>query len=208
MKKFLLLIPLLLVCTFAHAQGFRWQGIAKDANGNAVTQQVTLQFNILKNNATVYSETHPTQTPIAGQLTATVGSITPTSFTALDWSSGAFTLEVKMTVNGVTTASSSPILPVPIALYAANSGGASGNSAWSLNNNILSTDKETQINKSLFVGNRLNVEYNGNDDNYIGHFTKTVPAMLILVLDLLIYLHQTQNVPFLLFVIIFLPLMF
>jgi hypothetical protein len=134
MKKTTFLFVLWQLCVGfqAHAQGFRWQGIAKDANGNAVTQPVTLQFNILKNNASVYSETHPAQTPIAGQLTATVGSITPASFTALDWSSGAFSLEVKMTVNGVTTASSSPILPVPIALYAANSGGTGGG-GWTLN---------------------------------------------------------------------------
>jgi hypothetical protein len=138
MKKFLLLIPFLLLCAFAHAQGFSWQGVVKEANGNAVTQPVTLQFTILKNGAFFYSETHLPKTPIAGQLTATVGSVNTNTFGALVWSNDNFSLEVKMTVSGVTISSSSAMLPVPFALYALNSGGWSqnGNNSFKLDGNI------------------------------------------------------------------------
>lgn len=136
-KTTLLTLILALTSLFLQAQtGFKWQGLAKDAAGNAITQPVTLTFSILQNNTTVYVETQNPITPVAGQLTATVGVGTATqgSFAGIDWSVGTCSLNVKMQVGNGTpvVTGTSEILPVPIASYAEKAG-SSGD--WSKNGN-------------------------------------------------------------------------
>ncbi len=136
MKKLLLFFLLFLgAVSLARAQGFRWQGVANDAAGNPVTQAVTLKFSILKNGAAVYVENQNPIAPVGGQISATVGGGTATTgtFAGIDWANGPFSLNVKMKIGSGAELDmgTSLILPVPMALWAANSGG--GNGGWTLN---------------------------------------------------------------------------
>ncbi len=101
MKKALLtFLFLAAVFSLARAQGFRWQGVANDAAGNPVSQAVTLKFSILKNGAAVYVENQNPITPVAGQISATVGGGTAVqgTFVGIDWANGPFSLNVKMKI--------------------------------------------------------------------------------------------------------------
>jgi hypothetical protein len=141
----MLALPILLFSQIPNS--FRWQGNAKDANGNAVQGSVALRFSLLNaanNTNSLYSEIHNT-TASSGQLVVNIGEggnkigAFPT-----DWATGAFFLKVEMAIGGGTNfiamGAPSQLLAVPFALYAASAGGG-GSSSWQVSaNNIVNTN--------------------------------------------------------------------
>jgi hypothetical protein len=150
----MLALPILLFSQIPNS--FRWQGNAKDVNGNAVQGAVALRFSLLNavnSTSSLYSEIHNT-TASSGQLAVNIGEgSNKTGAFPSDWSTGAFYLKVEMAIGGGTNfiamGAPSQLLAVPFALYAANSGGASGG-GWTLNgDNIYRSAGNVGIGTSL-----------------------------------------------------------
>ena len=121
----LLLSPIL---SFSQApQGFNYQAIVRDAEGNVrANQGVQFQFRIqdLAGNA-IYSEAHTIVTNKYGLADGIVigkGS-TVDDFSSVDWGNGTYYINVK--VDGVDLGTSQ-LLSVPYALYALSAGSGSG----------------------------------------------------------------------------------
>lgn len=137
MKKALTLVLLFLsVMVFAQApQAVDYQGIARDLIGNPlVNQAIGIEFSIHQTSSTglvVYQEQHFTSTNQFGIYTLKLGQGTPVNgtFSAINWSTGVYFLEIGMDITGGTnfaSAGTSQLLSVPYALYAETSGSASG----------------------------------------------------------------------------------
>lgn len=120
-------------------QGFNYQAIYRDAQGNPIAEQnVTVQFTIINgsiNGATVYSETQSAQTNQFGLFTLVIGQGTPVSgdFSNITWGDGSKFLKVEVDENLLGT---TQLLSVPYALYAEKS----GDSPWSSNGNDIYYD--------------------------------------------------------------------
>jgi hypothetical protein len=106
-----------------------YQAVLRDAAGiilentNASVQLVIRQGS--ETGTQVYSEVHNVTTNTFGLVNLEIGSIDPTTFSAIDWATGPYFIEV--IVNG-TSMGTSQLLSVPYALYAASS--APGDTKW------------------------------------------------------------------------------
>ena len=115
----------------APAEGINYQAVARDANGNVITTQITVRTGIISNspNGTlVYQETH-TVTPnsfglfnlVIGQGTQTGG--TASGFAAIDWSTGPYFAKTEINTGGTfINMGTSQMWSVPYALYARSAG--------------------------------------------------------------------------------------
>ena len=162
---FLLLVNLLFATgTVLHAQdkmpqAVSYQAVARDAQGKVVAQKaIGIQVEILKGSTTgtvVFSETHSLTSSQTGTVNLLIGQgIRKTgTFSSVDWGTDTYYLQLSMDLNGGSNyekVSTTQMLPVPYALYAAKAGvaenGGSGN-----------TDNMNAI-KFTFVVNDDNVE--------------------------------------------------
>jgi hypothetical protein len=138
MKK-ILLIAFMLYAVNAMTQvpqGFNYQAVARDVGGNILSfQPIGLQVIIHSGSSSgtvIYTETHSVTTNQFGLFSAIIGQGTTTdNFSAINWSTGNYWLQVKMDPAGgtiYTDMGSSQLLSVPFALYAANAAtsGATG----------------------------------------------------------------------------------
>lgn len=123
MKKLVTLIVVALytqLCFAQAPQGFSYQAIARDNNGNPkASTNVSVKFSILSGSAqgsAVYEETQQTQSNSFGLFTLTIGQGTATTgtFSAIDWAGPKF---LKVEIDG-TLSSTTQLLSVPYALYA------------------------------------------------------------------------------------------
>lgn len=139
MKKFLFLFLFLfagIISVNAQApQAVDYQGIARDPLGNPlVNQALGIEFTIHQTSSTglvVYEEQHFVSTNQFGLYSVKLGLGTPTTgtFSAINWSTGLYFLEIGMDITGGTNfaaAGTSQLLSVPYALYAETSGSSSG----------------------------------------------------------------------------------
>lgn len=126
MKNNLILLISLILFSKAYAevpQGFSYQAIYRDAQGNAIgNQNVNVVLSILdsfSNGTTVYSETHNTITNEFGLVVLSVGAGTPIigNFTQVDWSKNDKFLKVEFDGNLTST---TQLLSVPYAMVAGN----------------------------------------------------------------------------------------
>ena len=110
-------------------QAISYQAVARDANGDALPNQlVGLRFFLHQgafNGPVVYGETHQTTTNPQGLFTLEVGNGTPTlgQIQLVDWSAGPYFLEVDLDPAGGTNYSpmgTRQFLSVPYALHAAS----------------------------------------------------------------------------------------
>ena len=137
MKKLITLISAVLVAqlslfTSLYAQvpqGFNYQAVARTSTGIAVTNQaIGLQLSIRQGSSTgtiVYTETHSVISNNIGLLNVTAGNGNPTfgSFSAINWGSGIYYMEISMDISGGTSYSlmgTQQLMSVPYALYAGN----------------------------------------------------------------------------------------
>ena len=136
MKKIINTLLLIMVAFSAAVaqvpQGFSYQAVVRDNGGNIVANRnINISLSILSgtsaDNATaVYSETHSATTNANGLFTIVIGGGNSSqSFSAIDWSKGSFFVKTETEFGSST----SQLLSVPFALYAANAGngGSTGN---------------------------------------------------------------------------------
>ena len=127
MRKITTLIAALLmaVATFAQApQGFSYQAVVRDAqNAIVANQTVDVNVTILQGAAfesakAVFSEKHSAKTNANGLFTITIGSVNTSDFAKIDWGKGSCFLKTESAYGESTT----QLMSVPYALYAANAG--------------------------------------------------------------------------------------
>ena len=129
MRPFALLTALLLGTGLLaqSPEAFNYQGVARDAGGDALANTaIGVQFQLHQGTAVgtvVYSETHSPTTNDLGLFSLEVGNGTPGTgtFAAIDWSAGPYFLEVGMDPAGgssYTSVGAQQLLSVPYALHA------------------------------------------------------------------------------------------
>jgi len=139
LKKTLLTLLSVLFCVVIFAQsvpqGVGYQGVATDANGiELVNQVISIKASVLSGSATgtvEWEETHATTTDTFGLFTLTIGqgtnttNGTQTSFADISWGTNTHFLKIEMDVTGGTNYSlmgTNQMMSVPYALYAESAG--------------------------------------------------------------------------------------
>ena len=130
---------LLSVATFAQApQGFSYQAVVRDAqNAIVANQTVEVTISILQGATAdaakaVFSEKHSAQTNANGLFTITIGSVDAAGFAKIDWGKGSCFLKTESAYGESTT----QLMSVPYALYAANAGTIDNNTVEQYISNI------------------------------------------------------------------------
>ena len=110
-----------------------YQAVARDAQGKVIAAQtIGVKVEILKGNASgevVFSETHNPTSSRTGTVNLLIGQGSPVTgeFAAIDWGGDTYYLQLSMDVAGGSNyqlVSTTQMLPVPYALYAAKAGSA------------------------------------------------------------------------------------
>ena len=128
MKKLKTILAALLVsatATFAQApQGFSYQAVVRDAQNAIVANQTVevtitiLQGATFESAKSVFTEKHSAKTNANGLFTITIGSVNAAGFAKIDWGKGSCFLKTESAYGESTT----QLMSVPYALYAANAG--------------------------------------------------------------------------------------
>ncbi len=176
MKKFYLLLSLLIICVsslFAQApEKFTYQAVVRNvSNQLVINAQVGVRVNILQGSASgaaVYSESHVTSSNANGLVTVNIGggSVLHGSFEGIDWSDGPYFLKTDIDPNGgndYSITSTQQLLSVPYALYAKEAG------------NGFSGDYNDLTNTPQIPTVPTNVSAFTNDAGYITGYTETDP---------------------------------
>lgn len=134
MKKFILTIVLFsgVLVSFGQAPAaFNYQAVLRDASGNIrANANISVRIDIIKTSVTgnaVYSELFAATTNAFGIINLQVGkgAIITGTFAEIDWSSGPYFIKISVDNSEIST---TQVLSVPFALYAAKAGnGFSGN---------------------------------------------------------------------------------
>ncbi len=112
-------------------QAISYQAVARDAQGKVVAEkQIGIKVEILKGSAegaVVYSETHKPTSNQTGTINLLIGQGTSEigTFSAIDWGGDTYFLQLSMDLEGGSNyekVSTTQMLPVPYALYAAKAG--------------------------------------------------------------------------------------
>lgn len=131
MKRTILLFCLMVSFVFeANSQTFNYQSAVRDNAGDLVTNQsIGAQLKILQGGASgtsVYTETHTLTSNAYGVINFAVGGGTTTNnFSAINWSTQDYWLEIALDITGGTNyvvIGSSQLMSVPYANYAATTG--------------------------------------------------------------------------------------
>ena len=143
-RKFFIFSLCLMAFNFAQAQmpqAISYQAVARDAQGKVVSEKpIGVKVEILKgaaNGDVVFSETHTPTSSKTGTVNLLIGqgSNVNGTFASIDWGADTYFLQLSMDLAGGTNyekVSTTQMLPVPYALYAAKAGevengGNSGN---------------------------------------------------------------------------------
>ena len=114
-------------------QAISYQAVARDAQGKVIAAQtIGVKVEILKGSASgevVFSETHNPTSSRTGTVNLLIGQGSPVTgeFAAIDWGGDTYYLQLSMDVAGGSNyqlVSTTQMLPVPYALYAAKAGSA------------------------------------------------------------------------------------
>jgi hypothetical protein len=167
-----------------------YQGVARDASGNAVTTLFDIHFIIRDNgNNNVHDEIQTGIQPNAfGIFSTQIGLVTPISPT-VTWQSGPYSLSVSIkTGSTFTTIGTQQLASVPFALYAQKAGNAlptatingstlrwdQASAKWKTDTNIINTGLRVNIgNRNLVPNNKfVSVTANGSDSAAVFGFHK------------------------------------
>ncbi len=136
MKRISLAILAILSIVMLNAQtpqGIQYQAVVRDNLGVLITNQsVSVRVSLLQGSATgtqVYTETHAITSGGYGQLNLVIGAGTVGSgtFNTIDWANGPYFVKIAVDITGgsnYTDLSTSELMSVPYALYAAKAGSA------------------------------------------------------------------------------------
>lgn len=128
-------------------QAFKYQAVARDANGDLlVNQQISVRITIIDSasgGTSVYSEIHKEGTNQFGLFSINIGEgVTPTGvFANIPWATGNKWIKIELDPTGGTTYSNMgthPLLSVPYALFAGNLSTDSDNQTLSISGDTLS----------------------------------------------------------------------
>lgn len=140
-KKFIILCMWLMATCLVQAQmpqAISYQAVARDAQGKVVAgKSVGIQVEILKGSPSgtvVFSETHKPTSSKTGTVNLLIGQGTSKTgtFSSIDWGTGTYYLQLSMDLNGGSNyekVSTTQMLPVPYALYAAKAGSVTNESS-------------------------------------------------------------------------------
>ncbi|HRH99597.1 MAG TPA: hypothetical protein PK006_00980 [Saprospiraceae bacterium] len=150
---------------------FKYQGVARNSQNLALSNQsIGLKLTILNSsNAAVYSETHTTRTSELGIFSVNVcsGQNAQGTCSSIDWSNAGYLLKVELDAAGGTNyvnMGNSPILAVPVAVYAARAGSVPGDTDPSPTNEIQNLTFDNATNKlTLSQGNNVDLTPLKND---------------------------------------------
>jgi hypothetical protein len=143
------------------SQAFKYQAVARDAQNNLITNTaIGVQISILQGTSTgpvAYTETHNPTTNGYGLFNLEMGRGTPGTgnFSSIDWSTGAYFINVAIDPSNGTnyiSMGTSELLSVPYAIYAENAGGSGGLSAWNDGSSGLTTMGQVGIGTSKPAG--------------------------------------------------------
>ena len=147
MKRTIITLLNVLFCALIFAQtipqGINYQGVARDANGDELTNQsLTVKLSVISSStgtipvlSTSWQETHAVTTNDYGLFTSVIGQGTSTAagssatFNLVDWGAASHYLKVEIDAgNGYLDMGTNELLSVPYALQAGNPGpqGATG----------------------------------------------------------------------------------
>lgn len=129
MKKYFLLIPIVLIIggLYAQPQLMNYQGVARDEAGQVLVEQhISLQISIVPNNifgAIIYSEIHRLTTSKFGVFNIQIGGGTAVygKFTDITWAKDNHYIKVAMDINGgsnFVTMGTTQLISVPYAFHA------------------------------------------------------------------------------------------
>lgn len=151
-KSIILLCMWFLATCFLQAQdkmpqAISYQAVARDAQGKVVSEKsIGVQVEILKGAAggtVVFSETHTPTSSKTGTINLLIGQgkSQTGAFSSIDWGADTYFLQLGMDLNGgnnYEVVSTTQMLPVPYALYAAKAGEVEngGNTGGSLSGNV------------------------------------------------------------------------
>ncbi len=134
-KLFILYVCLLAICFLQVQdkipQAISYQAVARDTQGKVVSEKtIGVKVEILKGSAdgnVVFSETHTLTSSKTGTVNLLIGqgSAGSGTFVSIDWGSDIYFLQLSMDLAGGTNyekVSTTQMLPVPYALYAAKAG--------------------------------------------------------------------------------------
>ncbi|WP_455637654.1 hypothetical protein [Parabacteroides sp.] len=153
-------------------QAISYQAVARDAQGKVIAgKPVGIQVEILKGSTTgtvVFSETHTPTSSQTGTVNLLIGQGTRKtgSFSSVDWGADTYYLQLSMDLTGgsnYSTVSTTQMLPVPYALYAAkageveNGGNAGGSSSENVNFVLIKDDDNDDHNwlHNILLGNEV-----------------------------------------------------
>ena len=154
---------------------FKYQGVARNSQNVALT------------NVSVYSETFLTRTSELGIFSVNIcsGQNPQGSCSTIDWSVPGYQLKVEMDPAGGTSylnMGNSPILAVPIAVYAAKAGSVPGDTDPSPTNEIQQLTFDNATNKlTISQGNNVDLTPLKNDaDADVTNEIQVCPKVVVL----------------------------
>ncbi len=102
-----------------NADGFNYQAIVRDANGNVnANLSMNMEISILQGSVdgtVVFTEPHAVTSNAFGLVNLSIGSQDPSSFSLIDWANGPYF--IRISINGVEFGTSQ-LMSVPYALHA------------------------------------------------------------------------------------------
>lgn len=177
-KNFFILCMWLFAASLVQAQdklpqAISYQAVARDAQGKVVSEKpIGVKVEILKGSASgtvVFSETHTPTSSKTGTINLLIGQGTTGSgtFASIDWGSETYFLQLSMDLTGGSNyekVSTTQMLPVPYALYAAKAGEVENGGSSSGNTNnirayaITSTAESGEFNKMISTGKTITTQ--------------------------------------------------
>lgn len=182
MKNILYTISIWLIASFSlqaqdkMPQIISYQAVVRDAQGKVVSEKmVGVKVEILKGSAdgaVVFSETHTPASNKTGTINLLIGQGTTVSgtFASVDWGSDTYFLQLSMDLTGgnsYTKVSTTQMLPVPYALYAAKAReveNGSGNGEATIAKYLLISEDDSRTLTAILNGNVVERTTNYNSE--------------------------------------------